>query len=211
MLLNISCACKASAVLRPFYDNEPRWTTKDTKWWDVSCIFVTFEEQAMATWDMFVHASRDLWHTTKLVSLSVSLALSHTHALICYAPPPPSGSVCVGVRVCTCVYDKPHWWKNSRLAGFPDWVALDMHTTKALQVDVLALQRCNSLAWLTQNTLETQKHNPDFFFPALPLNYWGKKEKKMYLLFIALWALCMCLSISACMRGYVFIVGKKCV
>ena len=116
------------------------------------CIFVTFDKQAMATSDMFVHASRDQWHTTKLC-LPLSLSLSYT--------PSFSGSVCVSVWACACVYDKPHWWSNSRLAVFPDWVALDMHTSKALQVDVLALHRCSSLAWLTQNTLETGKQNPD--------------------------------------------------
>lgn len=87
---------------------------------------------------------------------SVFLSVSLSHTRIQYTPS-LSGSVCVSVWVCACVYDKPHWWSNSRLAVFPDWVALDMHTSKALQVDVLALQRCNSLAWLTQNTLERGK------------------------------------------------------
>lgn len=74
---------------------------------------------------------------------SVSLSVSHTHTHIFSLP---LWFLCVNVWVCACVYDKPHWWSNSRLAVFPDWVALDMHTSKALQVDVLALQRCSSLA-----------------------------------------------------------------
>lgn len=121
------------------------YCTQDTKSRDESCIFVTFDKQATATLDMFVHVSRD----------SVSLSHAHTYT------PSRFGSVCVNVWVCACVYDKPHWWSNSRLAVFPDWAALDMHTSKALQVDVLALQHCNSLAWLTQNTLGTEKQNPD--------------------------------------------------
>lgn len=86
--------------------------------------------------------------------LCLSLSLKHMHTYTHTYPP----SLWFCVWVCACVCDKPHWW--SRLAVFPDWAALDMHTSKALQVDVLALQHCNSLLWLTQNTLETEKQNP---------------------------------------------------
>lgn len=82
MPLCISCTWLWSiSYTEAFYGNEHcRMThcTQDTKSWDESCIFVTFDKQTMATLDMFVHASTDQWHTTKLC-LSFCLFLSHTH------------------------------------------------------------------------------------------------------------------------------------
>lgn len=124
---------------------------------------------------------------------ALSLLQSYTPSL--------SGSVCVSVWVCTCVYDKPHWWSNSRLAVFPDWVVLDMHTSKALQVDVLALQRCNSLAWLTQYTLETGKQNPNS--AQCYIRTTGEKLNHIY---CTVTAMCVCVCPSACMRGCVCII-----
>lgn len=84
-LQSISC-------IEAFYGSEHcgmTYCAQDTEPWDESCIVVTFDKQAMATLDMFVHASRDQWHTTKLC-----LSLTHTHAL------PPF----LDLYVCVCVF-----------------------------------------------------------------------------------------------------------
>lgn len=147
---------------------------------DVRRIFVTFDKQAAATWDVFVHAGRDQWHTTKLsLSCILTHAHPHTHTQACtHILPHTRLSLLLPLCMCVCVRPiKPHWWKNSRLAVFPDWVALDMHTSKALQVDVPALKCCNSLAWLTQNTFggaETKSR----FYPTLHLNHWWSRERE---------------------------------
>lgn len=97
-------------------------------------------------YDMFVQAWRDQWHTTKLC---LCLSVYHTYTAHTNTP---FFFVCTrtGMWVCACVHDKPHWWSNSRLAVFPDWVALDIHTSEAPQVDALALRHCNCLAWLSE-------------------------------------------------------------
>lgn len=196
---------------------------------DVRRIFVTFDKQAAATWDVFVHAGRDQWHTTKL-SLSGILTharaptQTHTHTQACTRILPHTRlSASASVYVCVCVRPiKPHWWKNSRLAVFPDWVALDMHTSKALQVDVPALKCCNSLAWLTQNTFggaETKSR----FYPTLHLNRWwsGEREKKnkkteSYVFhcerYFACVCVCVCVRLPAKRRGPCvrLLLGRAC-
>lgn len=69
-----------------------------------------------------------------------------------------------------------------------------MHTHKALQVDVLALQHCNSLA--TQNTLDTEtgKQNPN------SAQCYIQTTKESYLLHCE----CVCVCPSVCLHVCVF-------